>query len=436
MRAPSRRSRPRHRRLFALSIAAAACVALVASSISAGENNAKPSFKLTIGGLVPDTGPFTFAGAYTHKNAEFAVSLVNQALKANGWKASVKLVTADTQTTPVGAASAARKVLAQGAHCIVGALTSAETITAAQSVLIPEKIPTVSPSATAAAITTLKDKGLVYRIAPSDTFASSGLANYASRAFGGASGKTISIAGRNDAYGTGSLDAFAKAWKKLGGKIQGPVIYDSSAASFDSEAQQIVSGSPDGYAIFDFPDGYTKLAPALLRTGKFDLNKTFIGDALATISPKEDNVPAAFLNGATGVKAQSPEAAKAYKAYTAAYARFPGTSNVGGFGPQVFDATMMCAVAAISAHSSDAAKIAKSLTQASNPPGPKLTWQNLKGLVGRLGLGVGKEIDYEGVSGPINWDKNGDVSAATYAVLQFRNGESVRIGTFAVKSGP
>ena len=93
-----RRFRPRHRRLFALSIATVACVALVASSVSAGKSNAKPSFKLTIGGLVPDTGPFTFAGAYTHKNAQFAVSLVNKALKENGWRASVKLVTADTQT--------------------------------------------------------------------------------------------------------------------------------------------------------------------------------------------------------------------------------------------------------------------------------------------------------------------------------------------------
>ena len=218
--------------------------------------------------------------------------------------------------------------MAQGASCIVGALTSAETITAAQSVLIPEGIPMISPSGTAAAITTLKDKKLVYRIAPSDTFASAGLARYAARALGGATGKTISIAGRNDAYGTGSLDAFAKAWTKLGGKISGPVVYDATAASFDSEAQKIVSGSPNGFAIWDFPDGYTKLAPALLRTGKFDLSKTFLGDALATIDPKTDGVPPDFLNGATGVRAVSPEAAAAYKAYTTAYAKFPGTSNV------------------------------------------------------------------------------------------------------------
>ena len=95
---------------------------------------------------------------------------------------------------------------------------------------------------------------------------------------------------------------------------------------------------------------------------------------------------------------------------------------------------MMCALAAVAAHSADPAKIAKKLSATSNPPGFKLTWQNLRGIVGRLERG--KEIDYEGVSGPINWDANGDVTAAVYAILQFRNGESVRIGTFSVKSEP
>ena len=63
--------------------------------------------------------------------------LIQKALNANGWKVSIKLVSADTETSAVGAASAARKsFLAQGSDCIVGALTSSETITAAQSVVI------------------------------------------------------------------------------------------------------------------------------------------------------------------------------------------------------------------------------------------------------------------------------------------------------------
>ena len=47
-------------------------------------------------------------------------------------------------------------------------------------------------------------------------------------------GKTISLAGRNDAFGTGLLPILKSALEKIGMKTQGPLLYDPTAASYNS----------------------------------------------------------------------------------------------------------------------------------------------------------------------------------------------------------
>jgi branched-chain amino acid transport system substrate-binding protein len=402
------------------------------SGASAAAQKGKASFDLTIGQLVPETGPVSAAADSTHKNAELAVARMQEALKATGADVTIKLVSADSQSEPQAAASAARKVIAEGADCIVGPLTSAETIAAAQSVTVPERIPMISPSATAVTITTLDDDGYVYRTSPSDTVTAQALAAAAAKVLDGADGKTLAIGGRNDDYGNGFVSDFVDAWTKLGGTADKPVIYDPSATSFDSEAGKLVSGDPAGFVIADFLDGYTKLGPALLRTGHYDLDHAFLGDALSSVSTSAEHVPPQIFNGATGVKASSPTTSAAYHTYKQYYETHPGVKNLGGYGPQVFDTTMLCALGAIAAGSSDPKDINEHLTAVSGPGGTAYGYPDLDKAV--ADLQAGKDIDFDGVSGPINWDKNGDVTGGTYDVVHYSNGEPAVTSSVAVGS--
>ena len=64
----------------------------------------------------------------------------------------------------------------------------------------------------------------------------------------------MNVGARNDAYGTGLDDTFSAAWEEQGGTIGEDVVYDVDLPNYDSEAEQITSGNPDGIVIVDFPE--------------------------------------------------------------------------------------------------------------------------------------------------------------------------------------
>ena len=78
-------------------------------------------------------------------------------------------------------------------------------------------------------------------------------------------------------------------------------MYDIDLPSYDTEADQIVSGNPDGIVIIDFPETYNKVGPALVRTGEFDTEKTFITDGLAT-----SDLPDAGEEATLGLRGTAP----------------------------------------------------------------------------------------------------------------------------------
>jgi branched-chain amino acid transport system substrate-binding protein len=237
------------------------------------------------------------------------------------------------------------------------------------------------------------------------------LAQVAADALGGARGKKIAVAGRNEENVNAIIDAFTAAWKAKGGVVLGPLRYDASQANFDSEAQKITSGDPDGYFVYDFPDGFAKIGAALLRTGKFDATKLFVGDALA-FDEIPSSIPLQALTGATGTRPAAPSTTAAAKGFAEKYpySRF-------SYDAQSFDAAMLCALAGVAAHSNDPAEIAAQIPRVSAPPGHKYTFLQLPAAL--KALADGKDIDYEGVSGPIDLDEQGNPRVGTYDVYHY-----------------
>lgn len=84
-----------------------------------------------------------------------------------------------------------------------------------------------------------------------------------------------------------------------------------------------------------------------------------------------------------------------------------------------FDAAMTCILAAIAADSSSPKAIRDSLRKVANPPGEKVTFLDLPRAI-KL-LRAGKDINYEGIAGPIDWDGNGDPASATYDFYKYVN---------------
>jgi branched-chain amino acid transport system substrate-binding protein len=378
---------------------------------------------MTIGDSVPLSGGLADFGPPGEKAADIAIDVINDSIEESGVDHTVNIVHEDNcggDDQQCAVQSARKMIESDSASCIAGAWASADTIPIAESVAIPEQIPLISPASTSDEITGLEDDGLVSRTSPPDSFQGPTLSTYlVEEALGGAEGATVNIGARNDAYGTGLADTFSAAWEEAGGSVGEEVVYDIKLPNYDTEAEQIVSGNPDGIVIVDFPETYNKVGPALVRAG-FDPESTFVTDGLISgdlaESAGEDAVEG--LRGtAPGVPDGDPSEEAFDKLFTAAD---PKDVERQTFDAQNFDAVMLCYLAAVAAGSTDGAEMAEHITDISGPPGDQFTFEQLPDAV--AALENGDDIDYQGASGPIDMDEAGDATSGVYDIYEFTNG--------------
>jgi ABC-type branched-subunit amino acid transport system substrate-binding protein len=401
---------------------AVALIAALAATVSAFGAGARgdAALRLTIGALVPNTGTSSAYGPSTEKGIRMGAAALNAAAKKAGVDFQATVDAVDNQSDPVATVSATRKVATDGATCIVGASSSATTIAAATSVAIPQGLALIAPSSTSSALTPLHAQGgLTFRTVAADPLEAAGLARVVAQRTKGAKGKLVSVAGRNDTYGQGLTAAFAKAWQALGGKVDGPLLYDPNAANYDSEAQKIVASNPAAYVIIDLPNTYGKVASVLLRTGKWKTSDAFIAGGYPATIPS--GIPPETLNGVTGVSPGFPLGGNLVKAFNALWAKSPGTSQQQSYDQNSFDAAVLCGLAAIAAKSTDGRAIAAALPKVSGPHGPQFTLLTLAKAVAKLKSGA-KVINYQGVSGPVDFNANGDIRTSFINVYQYSGG--------------
>jgi ABC-type branched-subunit amino acid transport system substrate-binding protein len=374
---------------------------------------------LTIGDSVPLSGDLADFGPPGEKAADVAIDQINEAIDEAGVDHTVEIVHEDTQTQPQAAVSAARKAVGGGSTCLTGAWASADTIPVARSVAIREEVLQISPASTSDEITGQEDDGLVNRTAPPDSFQGPALADAIEQDLGAAEGMTVNIGARNDAYGTGLADTFAEAWRDKGGEIGQRVIYDPEQPSYNSEAAQIVRGNPDAWVIIDFPETFSKVGPALVRTGQWDPATSWVTDGLKSSSLPADAGREA-TEGLRGTAPGVPDENEAATAFDELYTEAPGPGRQ-TFDAQNFDAVVLCYLSAVAAGSTEGTEMAAQLQAVSGPPGIKYTWQQLPQAVEDLQSGA--DIDYQGASGAIDLDENGNPTAGVYDIFRYEGGE-------------
>jgi branched-chain amino acid transport system substrate-binding protein len=400
-------------------IAAATTSAVAASPAKTHASKPTPSFKLRIGTILPFTGDLSAVGPSLDQSARIAVDTINAALKQDKLdkKISVKIVDSqDDQTSTQPAIEAATKeVKVDKVNVIIGTLSSQSTIALAQAVTIPNNVILITPTGSAPQITSLKDNNTVWRILPSDLFQGKAMATAVAGAFG--KGATINVGARNDAFGTALQQVFAATWKAQGGKIGQQVNWDPNQASFDSEAQKLVSGSPAGWVIIDFPETFAKVGPALVRTGKWDPSKTFMNDVMS--------IPASLkqvgAQATTGLRGVAPTSQAATVKQTAAFAKLFKAKGKGkpvtGYEATSFDSVMLSFLAALQGGSSSPNAIKANMRGISGPSGTPVSYLNLAQAI-KLIL-AGKHVAYQGVWGPIDYDKNGDVGSSLFKLWHY-----------------
>lgn len=353
-----------------------------------------------IGALFEVTGPIANFIPPLLDSVKLAVDQVNDGGGILGGK--LTYVVADTQGSPQGAIDAATKLVnVEGVAAIVGALTSGGTITAAQSVAIPAGILMISPTATAPSITDLADNDFVFRLVPSDAYQGLVLAKLLmDKGF-----TRVALTYANNDYAVGIAETFREAYKNLGGELTADQVHEEKKTSYRAELATLAQGDPQALVLIAYAgDSGVTIIRQALEAGLFT---QFIGtdglrDNLLIEQIGADNLGPIFFTSPS-----SPPGTTAGEKFAKAYSEAFGGTEGKLFVQQVYDATFLTALAIQAAGSTDRTAIRDALRQVANAPGKVIEpgeWAEALAA-----LAAGEEIQYQGASGPIEFDEKGDV---------------------------
>ncbi|GAB4528618.1 MAG: ABC transporter substrate-binding protein [Pleurocapsa sp.] len=379
---------------------------------------------LKLGALVPVTGDLSSIGQNMPVAVQLAVDTINACGGVN--ENPVTLITEDSQTDPSAGTSGMTKLAeVDRVAGVVGAFASSVS-SAAVDVAVRNKVMLISPGSTSPVFTDRAKNGEFNgywaRTAPPDTYQAQALAALANQQ----GFKNVSTVVINNDYGVGFEQQFVQAFEKLGGTIttkNNPVRYDAKAATLDTEAKNAFGGQPDAVAAIlyaetgsillksAFEQGLSEGVTVLLTDGVYSddfirqVGKT--GDGKSIIAGALGTVP-----GANG---------EALQDFTTLW-KEKTNKEVTAFVPHSWDAAVLMMLAAEASDANTGEGIKSKVRDIANAPGTEVSdaCQAME-LVRQ-----GEDIDYQGASGNVDIDENGDV-VGSYDVWQVGEDSSLRV---------
>lgn len=362
---------------------------------------------LKLGVILPTTGDLAPVGKDMPKAAQLAVETVNACGGVNG--KPVTLITEDSQTDPKASAEAMTK-LAQVDKVagVVGDFASSGS-TAALSIAVKDQVMLVSPGSTSPVFTDRAKKGEFQgywaRTAPPDTYQAKALASLVKKK---GLTKVATVVINND-YGVAFEKEFVQAFEKLGGTIVNkdkPVRYDPKATTLDSEAAATLAGKPQGVAAVLYAETGSILIKSAFEQGLTDNVTFFLTDGVYSEDfVKQVGFTADGKSIIAGALGTVPGAdGKALEAFTKLWKEKTKLDLV-AYSAHTWDATVLLMLAAEAAKSNTGDGIKSKIREVSEGPGVEVSdpCEALKLIK------EGKDINYQGASGNVDIDANGDV---------------------------
>lgn len=343
--------------------------------------------EIKIGAILPLTGDNAQWGIPPRKGAELAIEEINKQGGIKGKK--LVLLSEDDRCEPKLGVSAFNKLLAQKVKVILGAVCSSVTL-AISPLAEKNKIILISPASTNPKITEAGD--FIFRVIPSDALRGEVFAKYLfSKGI-----KKVALLYINNEGGRGNRDVFIKKFTELGGEVLIEESYEQGATDMRTQLVKIKGSKAEALVIVS----YLGDTPLIMKQAKelgLSLPLYFQTEAV-----EDPNVLRAAGETAEGViyilpapaTGEVPEQFK--KKYKEKYGSEPEL-----FAAEAYDAIYLIA---------DAIKSQKDKEISAEQIRDYL--YSVKG--------------YNGASGVISFDKNGDV-IKPMAIKTIKNGKPVLI---------
>ncbi|MFF2244575.1 ABC transporter substrate-binding protein [Arthrobacter sp. NPDC058130] len=389
-------------------IACPAPSATGAGTSAAGETGSVPASATTtptplkIGSLLPTTGSLAFLGPPEIAGVNLGIKEVNDAGGVLG--KPVEVIHRDSGDTKTDIATqSTTSLLGQGVGAIIGAASSGVSKTVINQIT-GAGVVQFSPANTSPDFTAWDDKGLYWRTAPSDVLQGKVLGNYMATC----GAQTVGMIVLNDAYGTGLAKNIQAAFEAAGGKVVAQELFNEGDSQFSSQVDKVLAAKPDAIALVTF-DQAKSIVP--LMTGKgVKPNQIFMVDG--NMSDYSKDFQPGTLKGAQGTIPGTFAKDDFKKKLLAIDPALKDYSYAG----ESYDAVNLIALAAEAAKSTKGTDIAAQLKAVSEGGEKCNTFPSCVTL-----LRNGKDIDYDGQSGPVTFSDAGDPTEAYIGIYEYQD---------------
>ncbi|WP_336630961.1 MULTISPECIES: ABC transporter substrate-binding protein [unclassified Microbacterium] len=394
-------------------IAVTAASAVILAGCAGGGTSAEPSgskapaedLTLKIGSVLPQTGSLAFLGPPEEAGVLLAVNEVNEAKKG----LTIDFTPGDSGDADNKAfETTVPKLQSAGVSAMIGAAASGVTKLFLDS-NVSAGIITFSPANTSPDFTTWDDKGLYFRTAPSDLLQGEVLGNLIAED----GHKNIGIIYQNDAYGTGLEGVIKKVFESTGGKVVAEASYNDGDSSFDAQVATIAAAKPDAVVLVTF-DQFATIAPLLVNAG-LPAKDFYLVDGNLKQWGTDVSVSLEGAKGTTpGPVLEDDFKERLNTAWTAA-----GNTALEdySYAAESYDAVVLLALASMAAGSTTGADIAAKLQEVSGGSGDGEKCTSFSACADIIL--AGGVPDYDGYSGPVTFDENGDPTEASIGIFQY-----------------
>ena len=366
--------------------------------VAAGEGDGT----LTVGTLLPETGSLAFLGPPEFAGVTLAVQEINEAGGVLG-NDVVQIDSDSGDTSSNIAQQSVDTLLSQDVDAIVGAASSSVSLSVIDKI-VGASVVQISPANTSTAFTDYDDKGFYFRTAPSDVLQGRVLGDTV-LADGHAN---IAILALQDAYGETLAEQSTTAIEDGGGTVVYQEFYDPKATDFSAILDEASSTNPDAVILIGFDETKTIIPQAASRNfGPQDVPYFFVDGNLANYSEDFDEGTLAGTKGTLpGAESTDEFRERLQEAY--------GPLTEFAYSGESYDATILLALAAIAAGDDSGEAIASQMQAVSTEGTVCTEFAECVAL-----LEEGEDIDYDGVSGKIEFDENGDPTSASIGIYEY-----------------
>jgi branched-chain amino acid transport system substrate-binding protein len=360
---------------------------------------------IKLGVLTPLTGAGGQDGPRMLKAMEAVIDEVNKSGGVLGRR--IETVVEDDQTNPEAAVRAARKLIeVNKVPVIMG--TWASAVTSAVAPVCWESRTFLCTVSGADSITQLPHQGYLIRTQPTSKLQATAHADF----IAGLGKKKVAVIGIQAPFALSTKEHLDAVLKSKGAKVVAHIIYEKDKATYRSEIDQAMRSEPD----FLYLNGYAPDTVVVLRDlYKANINLPKFCQSYAVPQKTLDSIPPEV---SAGTYTGQPSADIEGKAFKLAAARL-GIAEPDSYEAQATDWASLVILTLAKAKEVSGTALKDNVRKISQGAGAKV-WSALEGV---QALAAGKEVNYEGASGPCDFTDIGDIEGCRFRYMEVVDGK-------------